>query len=723
VRTKTTVWLSIFLVLTLLVSYVAVFGVEIGLYDLHPWASTIPQGMDLAGGMATVYEASAEEELSAAELKSKLTSTISVIRSRLDAKGYPEAVIQPSGNRIRVEIPGAKDESEVLALISSPAKLEFKDDNGLLLMEGKHVKQASAGYKSATEVVVFFTLTDEGRDLFTAATRDNLGKNIHIELDGEVISSPTVKSVISGGEGYIEGNFTRESAENLAISIESGTLPLEMKQIEIRSVSATLGKDVLDDSLFAGLIGLIVVLLIMLVFYRLPGLVSGVTLGVYVILLIFMLATVQGVQLTLPGIAGILLSIGMAVDGNVIVFERFQEEYRAGKNLRAAVDLGFSKAFAAIFDGNITTILAAIVLGIFGTGTVRGFAVTLGLGTIVAMFTTLVVLKYLMRSLVILFPNLPAWLLVGKKREKAKARLSFTKNFKWTAAASVLLLVVGIVGFAVNRGPNMGIDFTGGTLLTIDVGQDFATSDIESALDDAGFTRQAVQVSDGNGSQHLAIVRIKEDVGRPAVEEAVVMPLQPTYADIAVTEMDSVGATISVELQRNALLALAIACGAILLYIWIRFELRSGVVAVIALFYNVILMIAAIVVLQIPINSPFVAAILTIVGYTINNTIIVFDRLRENMSLIGKGHTTREVVDMSISKTMRRTINTTLTTLATISALYIFGGSSIREFALPIIIGLLAGIYSTVFLCGPAWALWVDWSQKRKGKTTNKARA
>nr|MDD6335800.1 protein translocase subunit SecD [bacterium] len=400
-KAKPAILLSVTVVVTILIGVLALTGMKVGLYDLKPWYSVIQQGLDLAGGMSAVYDAKETEGMTDADIATKLNNTISVIRKRLDAKGYTEATVTKQGStRIRVEIPGVSDEAAVLELLSKPSKLEFKDADGNVLMEGQDVKSATAGYQSASEVVVYFQLTDEGSKKFAEATKNNMGKTISIVVDGETVSAPKVNSVISNGAGIIEGDFTYEQAQNLAIAIESGALPLNMEQTEMRTVSASLGQNVLYYSLIAGIIGIALVMLYMIIMYRLPGVVSSFALVTYLIMLLFMLATVNGVQLTLPGIAGIVLSIGMAVDANIIVFERFREEIRSGKSLYSACEIGFSKALSAILDGNITTVIAALVLYFLGTGSVKGFAVTLLLGTLVSMVSSLVVSRFLLRQVI-----------------------------------------------------------------------------------------------------------------------------------------------------------------------------------------------------------------------------------------------------------------------------------------------------------------------------------
>ena len=348
-------------------------------------------------GVSAVYEAQDEGQ---SDFASLLSGTMAVLRNRLTNQGFTEATVTQQGtNRIRIEIPDVDDPNEILNIIGQPAHLEFKTADGETIMDGSAVVSAEMGYLDG-QPVVQFTLNDEGATAFATATAENVGSTISIELDGEVISAPTVNQAITGGQGYIEGNFTAESAQQLAMLIQSGALPLDIEQIEVRTISATLGEDALSTSMTAAVIGVLLVIVFMLVIYRLPGVMASLALLIYILIDLFLLAVIPGVQLTLPGIAGIVLSIGMAVDANVIIFERMKEEMRAGKTVRASVESGFKRAFSAILDSNITTIIAGLVLMIFGAGTIKGFAITLTIGVVCSMFTAVVVTRFLLRQMV-----------------------------------------------------------------------------------------------------------------------------------------------------------------------------------------------------------------------------------------------------------------------------------------------------------------------------------
>lgn len=396
---KTRCAVNMIVVVILLAAFgaLAIFGLNIGALEIKPLVEGISQGLDLRGGVSAVYEAQDEGQ---SDFASLLSGTMAVLRNRLTNQGFTEATVTQQGtNRIRIEIPDVDDPNEILNIIGQPAHLEFKTADGETIMDGSAVVSAEMGYLEG-QPVVQFTLNDEGATAFATATAENIGSTISIELDGEVISAPTVNQAITGGQGYIEGNFTAESAQQLAMLIQSGALPLDIEQIEVRTISATLGEDALSTSMTAAVIGVLLVIVFMLVIYRLPGVMASLALLIYILIDLFLLAVIPGVQLTLPGIAGIVLSIGMAVDANVIIFERMKEEMRAGKTVRASVESGFKRAFSAILDSNITTIIAGLVLMIFGAGTIKGFAITLTIGVVCSMFTAVVVTRFLLRQMV-----------------------------------------------------------------------------------------------------------------------------------------------------------------------------------------------------------------------------------------------------------------------------------------------------------------------------------
>ncbi len=412
-KTKSIVLLVIVFVLTVALGVIGVTGMNLdarGLYKLKSWLPTtnadnwptsLSLGLDLRGGVYVEYSA-ARPENSDADFDSLMEGTISVIQNRLTDKGYSEATVQRIGtDGIRVEIPDTDDPKAVLDLIGTPAKLEFKDADGNLIMDGSMVQTAVGGYDSdQADYVISFKLTSEGATVFAQATAANIGKTISIYLDDELLMSPTVQSAITGGQGVINGMGSLERAQTMAAQIQSGALPLVLTQQKVDTVSATLGSDALSTTVTAAIIGILLVMVVMIVRYRLNGVIASWALCIYIILLFFLLAVIPGIQLTLPGLAGIVLGIGMAVDANVVIFERFNEELRAGRPLRAAVRAGFKNAMSAVLDANVTTLIAAIVLMFYGTGSIQGFAKTLLLGVVTSMFTAVVVTRFLMKNIV-----------------------------------------------------------------------------------------------------------------------------------------------------------------------------------------------------------------------------------------------------------------------------------------------------------------------------------
>lgn len=427
-RKRSVIGIIVTFVLIALLCVFVVNGFSAGVYDVKP-LSGIQQGLDLTGGVYVVYQA---DDTSIDNFDQKMDGAMLVLRQRLDAKGYTEATITKQGSdKIRVEIPinessEVKDPDEVSKFIGTPAKLAFVDPDGNTILEGEQIEQAHVTQDSNKQYAVSFKLNDEGAQAFSEATKEFVGQVISITIDGETISSPKVNEQIPNGEGIITGGtgkgFSYEEAENLALQIESGALPLDLKEIEVRSMSATLGVGALQNSIMAGLIGLAILFIFMLIVYRLPGLVACMALTVYVCFVLLLLGSVPGVQLTLPGIAGIVLGIGMAVDANVIIFERFKEEFRTGKTLRTSVDAGFKKAFVTILDSNVTTLICAIVLAIFGAGTLKSFAYTLIISIIVSMISALLITRGILKMFVNLNIKNPNVFMAKAKKLRAAAK-------------------------------------------------------------------------------------------------------------------------------------------------------------------------------------------------------------------------------------------------------------------------------------------------------------
>lgn len=401
VRKKSILKLSTIIVLLTALCYIALNGFQVGIYDVNSLPSIVKQGLDLTGGVSIVYQA---KNKSIDEFDTKMDSAVAVFRNRLDSKGFTEATIVRQGtDQIRVEIPinsssTIQDPNEISKFIGTPAKLEYYDPSGNVILEGSDIEKAYSGYQNG-EYVVIFQMNDAGTTKIAEATSKLIGQQIIIKLDGVTISTATVQTTL-GKSSQISGSFTAESAKNLALQLQSGALPLELTEIEANSISATLGADALGTSITAGIIGIVLILLFMLFIYRICGLAADIALVLYMLIVLFAVSTIQGVQLTLPGIAGLILGVGMAVDANVIIFERFKEELRAGKKLRSALDAGFSRAYVTIIDSNITTVIAAVTLFYFGTGPIKGFAITLLIGVVTSFITAVFVTKYLLKLII-----------------------------------------------------------------------------------------------------------------------------------------------------------------------------------------------------------------------------------------------------------------------------------------------------------------------------------
>lgn len=425
-KKRSVIGIIVTFVVIILLCFVVINGFDVGVYEIRP-LNGIQQGLDLTGGVYTVYQAA---DTSVDDFDEKMDGAMLVLRDRLDAKGFTEATVTRQGtDRIRVEIPinstsEMQDPNEVAEFIGTPAKLEFVDPNGETILEGGDIQKAEAVQNSQTlEYAVSFELTQEGAEKFAEATQEFLNQTIAITIDGETISAPTVNSVIANGRGEITGDFTMEEAQDLAMQIESGALPLDLQEIEVRSISATLGEGALQNSIFAGIVGLVILFAFILIYYRLPGLTACMALIVYIMFVLLLLGSVPGVQLTLPGIAGIILGIGMAVDANVIIFERFKEEFRSGKTLRTSFNGGFQKAFITILDSNITTLICAVVLAVFGTGTLKSFAYTLIISIIVSMISALLITRGILKMFINLNIKNPNVFMAKARqlREAAKA--------------------------------------------------------------------------------------------------------------------------------------------------------------------------------------------------------------------------------------------------------------------------------------------------------------
>lgn len=713
-KTKSLITLCTTIVLIALVTTLALTGISFGKYSVLPVADSISLGLDLRGGIYAVYIAKNPEQEGFSDL---LEATVGVLRNRLTQQGFTESTVTKQGtDRIRIEIPDVQNPDEILNIIGTPAHLEFLDPTGAVVIEGKDIKVAKPMLAAGNQPVISFELNESGKQAFAESTAKYVGQPIRIMLDGVQISAPNVKSAIPDGQGTIDGMGTINEASRIAGLIMSGALPLDIAQDEVSAISATLGVEALNTSLLAGFIGLALVFLFMLLFYRLPGLAADIALCIYVLIVVFCVALIPGVQLTLPGIAGILLGIGMAVDANVIIFERFREELRDGRTLEQSINKGFHNALSAIIDSNVTTIIAAMVLMYFGTGPIKGFAITLLIGVLCSMFTAIFVTRFLLKQVSRLgFKNQALYTRPFNSEEHTEQK-PFTKNFRIYLCASLVVVLLAVAFSLFGGGLNLGIDFTGGSQLTYEMGEDFDVNDVDTALKNAGVEElQVAKIGTGEVKTGLQI-RLQQVEDSTALRNQVEAELEAKYPNMAFTNIEFVGATAGHDLIVNAIKAMLIAFACMLIYIAIRFDFFSGAAALLALVHDVLIMLAFMIFFGaiFKINSSFIAAMLTIVGYSINNTIVIFDRIRETQRM-GQfsAFSKLDIVEHSVKSTISRTLNTTLTTLFPLVTLFTLGVASIQEFSFPLLVGMLAGTYSSVALSGQIWAKFMDWRAKR----------
>ncbi len=722
------------------------------------------RGLDLAGGVRVVLQAQTDKLGSNQKWKhdEHLPAIIRVMRNRIDKFGVSEPVIQPKGyDQIVVELPDFADVDKAIEQLQGTARMEFRhlkdvqdkrhpmakyrmsqieDEDGNeiyeftnndgdiidskkvieespLIMTGNDIKPNSRGdvgegYKS----VVALEFTTEGRKKFADFTRRNVDEHLAIVLEDKILSAPTIRNPILDGKAVIEGNFTMESAQKLANYINGGALPVPLDVIQSQKVEATLGKASVEESIKAGIIGLALVIIFMLAFYLLPGFIADVALVIYAAIT-FAVFKLIPVTLTLPGIAAYIISIGMAIDANILIFERLKEELRAGKTLKAAIDAGFARAFTSIFDSNMCTAITSCILYYYGTGPIKGFALVLLIGVAISMFTAITVTRSLLYLLVNTgFANNPK--LFGVKREwvhdqSSPKHIDIVKRMWIWFLISAIIIAPGVIALF-KGGLKTGIDFTGGNSYQISFSQHITAEQLNKTFSDLGYNDSIIQKASSNvPNESLFFVRTQ------VMDREDSLKVRESIEQIGgnVLSEDSVGPTISKELTNNAFWAIVFASIAIILYLTIRFAIggikigfRFGVCAVLALLYNVIVVIGAFAVFGLlfnwEIDSLFVTALLTIIGYSVHDTIVIFDRIRENMKLRVRGEDFDTLVNKSILQSITRSINTSFTLLLTLLALLIIGASSIRQFVIALIIGITIGAYSSIFNASQLLVLW-----------------
>ena len=713
-KKKAKISLALLAVITIFMAYTVTIGIgKTGTGAMR----NIILGLDLSGGVSITYEASGDEEPSAEDM----SDTIYKLQQRVQGYSTEAQVYQEGSNRINIEIPGVSDANAILEELGKPGSLEFRLTDGTVVLTGNQVANAEAKQQQDNmgnrEFVVQLELTEDGTKAFADATSANVGNVIQIVYDDNVISAPRVNEAITGGTAIISGMANAEEAQNLASSIRIGSLSLELTEIRSNVVGAQLGENAIRTSLIAGAIGLAIVIIFMIFVYALPGICAGIALIIYTLLILLTLNAFD-LTLTLPGIAGIILSIGMAVDANVIIYARIREEIAAGISVQGAIQNGFKKAFSAIFDGNITTLIAAFVLNAMGTGSVKGFAQTLALGILLSMFTALVISRLLIKSFYAL----------GFKDEKyyGKAKTRKAINFvgKWhvTFAIALVVLLSGPVAMGINSAAgngilNLSMDFRGGTSTSVTFNEDLSIAQLDADVKPLfqNVTGDAeIQTQKVAGTND---VYIKTRVLSLDEREQVSKALQDAYGieEKAIT-FETISSTVSNEMRTDAVIAVIVAAICILIYIWFRFkDIRFAGSAVIALMHDVLVVFACYAIMRISVGNTFIACMLTIVGYSINATIVIFDRIRENLAGM-KNAAIEDVVNTSITETLTRSIYTSFTTFVMVAVLYILGVATIKEFSLPLMVGVIAGGYSSVCITGVLWYLMKRHSDKKTAK-------
>ena len=733
------------LILTVVVAGLLAYTALVGLGGGHRGSyHNIKLGLDLAGGASITYEAVGEQ----APSDEDMADTVYKLQQRVDQYSTEAQVYTEGSDRINIEIPGisgVEETNKILNELGKPGSLYFirqtdengnenyslgADENGNYgyilnkdleqiiadgdaVLQGTDVIEAQAGYQNDNmnnqQIVVSLTFTDEGKQKFADATTKAYaaGETIGIYYDGRFISVPRVQAAITDGRAIITGEETIEEAESLASNIRIGGLKVELQRLRSQIVGAQLGQDAIRTSKTAGMLGFALVVLLMCVVYWLPGVCASIALCIYIMIVAIVLNAFD-VTLTLPGIAGILLSIGMAVDANVIIFARIREELRAGKNVRMAMKSGYDKALSAIIDGNVTTLIAAAVLAFLGSGTIKGFAYTLAIGIIVSMFTALFVTRLLMNICYAL--GATSENLYGKGREVRI--IDFISKRKIVFAISGIIIIAGFAGMAMNAGGGKGalnysLDFVGGTSTNVTFNEDMSLDEINDKVvpiiaETTGDASPQVQKVAGSSE---VIFKTKELDEEKSTALAVALQDQFNVDKDNITS-ETISSTISSEMKSAAFNAVIVALVLMLAYIWFRFkDARFGASSVICLAHDCLVVLAAYAIIRISVGSTFIACMLTIVGYSINATIGVFDRVRENLAMKGSGASLEEVVNTSVSQTLSRSVFTSLTTFFMVLALYIFGVASVKEFALPLMVGIVAGCWSSVCIAGPLWHL------------------
>ncbi len=719
-------------------------------------ASDIKLGLDLAGGVSITYQVVGEENPSDADMN----DTVSKLQKRVE--GYStEAIVYKEGtNRINIEIPGVSDANTILQELGKPGSLYFiaetdlqgnenysiksvqdADGNigythelnktieeleadGSIVLVGTDVKDAQGGYMpnemGGQDAVVDLIMTEEGKEKFAEATRRAYGDGVNVEsigiyYDGGFISVPMVNGVFTDGKAQITGMDSFEEANNVASTIRIGGLKLELEELHSKVVGAQLGVDAIQTSLMAGVIGFIIVVVLMIAIYFVAGVASSLALSLYVSLIVLLLNGFD-MTLTLSGIAGIILSIGMAVDANVIIFARIREELATGKTVQNAIKLGFEKALSAIIDGNVTTLIAAGVLLWLGPGSIKGFGQTLALGIVLSMFTALTITKLILNAFYALGLKDAKWYGIGRKHKT----VDFLSNKGLFFGVSIALIAAGFVVMGVNKvttgeAMNYSLEFKGGTATNVTFNEKMSLEDINNDVialveEVTGSAAQIQTVQDSNE------VIFKTNTLDLEQREALNQMFKEKFdVDASLITSETISSTMSEEMKTDTIIAVVVAMIGMLIYIRVRFrDIRFGISSIVPLLHDVLIVVVFYAAAKVSVGNTFIACILTIVGYSINATIVIFDRIRENMKSANNQDNLKDVINCSITQTLTRSIFTSLTTFIMVAALYVLGVTSIREFALPLMVGILSGAYSSVCLAGSIWYILMTKAKPKK---------
>ncbi|WP_079509876.1 protein translocase subunit SecDF [Mesobacillus jeotgali] len=706
----------------------------------------IKLGLDLQGGFEVLYEVSPLEKGQKIN-REVLKSTAEALDRRVNALGVSEPNIQIEGeNRIRVQLAGVKDQSKAREMLSTEANLTFRDVNDRVMMDGGDLAEngASQSYDENNKPSVSITLKDG--DEFGKVTQEILNmapdNQLVIWLDFEegkdsykeermkenpkFLSNPNVTQVLNNKDVQITGNFTVEEAQQLASLLKAGSLPVNLDEIYSTSVGAKFGEHAMDKTVLAGIIGILAIFAYMIAYYRFPGFIATITLTIYIYLTVLIFDWMN-VVLTLPGIAALILGVGMAVDANIITYERIKEEIKVGKSIKSAFKAGNDNSLSTVTDANLTTLLAGVVLFIYGTSSVKGFATSLIIGILGSFFTNV----YLSRWLLGLWVNSgfldkrPGWFGVRKQDIKSLSenfdtldlptkfdRFDFVRSRKKFFIVSGTLLAAGVIILLVFR-LNLGIDFTSGTRVEILSKEPLTSAQLSDEFEKLGMETSDIVISGDN--ENIGVARFKGQLSKAEISEVKSHFGKELSAD---TNVNSVSPTVGRELAKNALISLLITTLGLIIFVTFRFELPMAVTAIIALMYATFFIIPVFSIIRWEVDITFIAALLTIVGYAINDTIVTFDRMRENMQKRRKLKTKQEiedVVNISIRQTLTRSVNTVLMVTLTVIALLLFGSESIRGFSIALLIGLIVGTYSSIFIAAQLWVEWKNRELEKKG--------